>query len=447
VKAWVLCFLAVVVTFPSLGQSPAPVRPTPVIIPLATNLPPRTELMSQSARCRDILRANIFDFYIKCLDQTNGGYLEAMQTNTFIATGEKFLTLQARQLWFFSTIVNEGHDTNAAMQAARHGYVFLTQRFHDAKNGGFYSKVNDQGSPTDPRKHAYLNAFAIYGLSAYYRASKDRTALQAAQAAFTTLDRRAYDPVNGGYYEMFTEDWKPILDPKEPGYVGRNGHKTYNTHLHLMEAFAELYRIWPDETLRRRLTELVHINANTVRFPGADCNVDAFWPNWRYVEEPRNLRASYGHDIECAWLVIDAARTLGMSPYLFRPWAETLCRYSLEFGYDKEYGGFYNGGPIGKAADDLKKTWWVQAEALPAMLEMYRTTGDIRYYEAFKQTLDFVEEHQMAPQGSWWAERERDGTASQNASRTSMWQGAYHSGRAMMVCIRWLDALAARMPR
>jgi mannobiose 2-epimerase len=405
--------------------------------------PTREALQEQAARCRKILQTSIVDFYLPaCVDPVNGGYLESLRDGKFAPTGEKFLTLQGRQLWFFSTLAREGIEEKAALAAAKAGFDFLEGKMRDRRNGGYFAKVSDAGKPTDPRKHVYLNAFALYGLIAYHRASRDPQALAAAQELFRVLEAKAHDRQHGGYVELFSEDWRPITDPKEPGYVGAIGTKTYNTHLHVLEALAELYRVWPDPLVRERLAELVVINTNTVHHPDFNCNIDGWRADWSMVETPGNLRASYGHDVECAWLTLDAARALGQSPRLLRGWAEALCAYSLKYGYDRDHGGFFYTGPLGRPAEDTKKEWWVQAEALVSMLEMYRLTGKPEYYDAFRQTLDFVEKHQVAKEGSWWATRTADGSPKGDA-RSSMWQGAYHNGRSMLLCAKLLEELAA----
>ena len=163
--------------------------------------------------------------------------------------------------------------------------------------------------------------------------------------------------------------------------------------------------------------------------------------DWRMIETPANLRASYGHDVECAWLVLDAGRALGLPSALHRSWAEALCGYSLKYGYDRKHGGFFYTGPPGKPADDTKKEWWVEAEALVSMLELYRLTGKDEYYAPFAQTLDFVEKFQVAREGSWWATRNADGSPKVN-QRSSPWQGAYHNGRAMLLSAKLLEELA-----
>jgi len=128
------------------------------------------------------------------------------------------------------------------------------------------------------------------------------------------------------------------------------------------------------------------------------------------VDSPQNLRASYGHDVECAWLTMDAARSLKLSPDMLRGWAEALVGYSLSMVTIANMGGFITRVRWVKPAEDTRKEWWVEAEALVSMLEMYKLTGKGEYYDVFCQTLDFVEKHQVASEGSWWASRKADGS-------------------------------------
>ncbi len=406
--------------------------------------PAREALLEQAKRCRNILKSSLVDFYLPtAVDKDNGGYFESLRDGKLAPTGEKFLVLQARQLWFFSTLAREGIEKDAARNAAKAGFDFLERRMRDPRNGGYYAKVTDAGQPTDKRKHVYLNAFALYGLAAYHRAANEPKALEAAKDLFRVLEDKAHDRRNGGYCEFFTDDWQPISDPKENSYVGAPGTKTYNTHLHVLEALTELYRVWPDSLVKERLNELLVINTSTVRHPDFASNIDGWKPEWRLIEAASNLKASYGHDVECSWLALDAARALGQSPAMHRSWAESLCGYSMKYGYDRQHGGFFYTGPLGKPAEDTKKEWWVQAEALVAMLEMYRLTGRVEYYAAFSQTLDFVEKHQVAKDGGWWATRAADGSARGN-QRSSQWQGAYHNGRSMLNCAKLLEELAEK---
>jgi cellobiose epimerase len=372
------------------------------------------------------------------VDVENGGYHQELDQNGKFKAGEKFLTLQSRQLWFFSTLAAAGIQREPSLDAAKKGYDFIRKHFYDSARGGYYSKVSSEGKTVDDRKHAYLNSFALYALVEYYRATHDKEVLKQAMELFQALEEHAHDTKHLGYEEFFTSDWKLVTDPKESGYVGAIGVKTYNTHLHLMEAFTSLYRETHDELVGKRLAELIDINMKTVKHPEYPCNIDAWLPDWTIVNTPQNLRASYGHDIECAWLVIDAVEALGRDTRSVSDWSTAICKYSIEHGYDTKHHGFFYSGPLGKMADDRKKEWWPQSEALVAMLTMEKLTGDKKYRQLFDETLDFVEKYQVAPNGSWWATLQEDGSPSSNRSRTSMWQGAYHNGRSMLLCEKLL---------
>jgi mannobiose 2-epimerase len=390
-------------------------------------------------RCRRLLESSVVDFYLPaCVDNEYGGYLETIDGEGKFVGGEKFLTLQARQLWFFSTLAVADIHRAEALAAAHQGYRFLIEHFHDSQRGGYITKTARDGAPTDRRKHVYPNAFVIYALVEYHRASSDDRPLEQAMELFQTLEAHCYDREHGGYQEFFYEDWRPVQDPGESGYVGAIGTKTYNTHLHLLEAFAQLYRESNDALVARRLAELIQINTVTVKHPLHRCNVDGWLPDWTMIRTPRNLRVSYGHDVECAWLVLDAAEALSLQPALLRSWAQAMCDHAIRWGHDPVHHGFFYTGGLGVESDDRKKEWWTQTEALVAMLTMHRLTGEQRYRDLFEETLDFIETHQIAPDGGWWATLQQDGTVGENKTRTSMWQGAYHNGRALLLCEKLL---------
>jgi mannobiose 2-epimerase len=406
--------------------------------------PTAAQLKAQAVQCREILSNSLVNFYLpNALDRVYGGYKENLDARgAFTLTGEKFLTLQARHVWFFSALALEGIERERSLNAAKHGFTFIRDKMRDKKLGGYFSKVTDEGRPADPRKHAYLNSFALYAFAMYYRASNDREAQRAAIELFTTLDHFSHDSEHGGYIEFFNPDWTEVTNSTGGGYVGAVGVKTYNTHLHLMEAVAEFYRSVKDPRALERLNELIDINVDTVLYPTVNANVDAYHRDWTVVNEPNNLRASYGHDIECIWLAIDSAKVAGRSPSLYRTWAEKLAGNVMKFGYDRDRGGLFESGPLNEPANNKRKTWWVQAEALVGLLELYQLTGNLEYYEAFSKTLDFCAKNHVAQEGGWWATRNADGSPAPDKTRTSMWQGAYHAGRAMIESSHRLDQLA-----
>ncbi len=406
--------------------------------------PPADELRRQASRCRALLERSVIGFYLPAaVDTQHGGYLQdADERGVFRVAPERFLSLQARQMWLFSTLVAESvGPPETALPAARAGYDML-RRFRDDAHGGYHSKVSVDGQPIESRKELCLLSFALFALAAYHRASGEIRALDEAKQLFGELEAHAHDSRYGGYLELFDADWTPVQDQQVRSYWAWGGTKTQNGHLHMLESLTELHRVWPDELVVQRLGELVSILLVCVKHPSLNCTVTRWSPDWRMLRTPPEPRASYGHDLEGVWLVLEAARTLGWQDHALRGWAEGTTTYSLGYGYDPKHGGFYTEGPFGGRATDRRKEWWAQAEALVTMLELYRLTSDPGYYGVFAATLDFIEEHQVAPVGGWWSLLREDGSRVPKATLGSSFQDGYHSGRALMRCERLLDELA-----
>mmetsp|Transcript_4692 Transcript_4692/g.7285 ORF Transcript_4692/g.7285 Transcript_4692/m.7285 type:complete len:471 (-) Transcript_4692:254-1666(-) len=393
--------------------------------------PPSPAELTRLATDSQSLVTSIGTFYLASRDKVNGGFFEEVGANgDWYSRKHKFVILQARHVWLFSTLAKKNIRRAECLAAAESGFQFLQQSFLDRAHGGYFSEVQDDGTVVDSRKHMYFAAFVIYGLVAYYETTGDKQALQAALDLFEIVDKHAYDAMYGGYREFFYADWKPITDVSEPPWVGEINTKTYNTHMHLMEAFTALCRVAPDlKNIRSRLMELIMINLNTVSHPVVAGNIDAWSNDWHALP---NQRISYGHDMECVWLLFDAARVLGLSIGPIRKWALSVADYSIKYGFDNEHGGFFAAGEAGLQASDRRKVWWVQSEALVCMLELYTMTNDVKYYDAFKRSLEFVKKYQLAPEGGWWAMVNADGSHGKEMSRASMWQCGYHNGRAMM---------------
>lgn len=421
-------------------------KPTALLIALLIVLVGVLPCSAQDSNSVDVHRADqcrqqlekLTEFYLASVDPEHGGFLEELSEDGKFQCDEKFLTLQARQVWFFSRVAREGIREAETLAAAKSGYAFLTQHFHDAENGGYFAKTSTAGVPTDRRKHIYPNAFVIYALVEYHRATGEGEALERALELFGVLDANCYDQEHGGYQEFFYEDWRLITDPNEAGYVGAIDTKTYNSHLHLLEAFAQLYRETEDKRVGERLAELIEINTKKVRYPKGPYNVDGWNRDWSVIDTEKNMRASYGHDVECAWLVLDAAQALGQEPAGLQAWAESIVAYSMKYGYDHRYGGFFYTGSPYKLSDDRRKVWWTQNEAMVAMLVLHKRTGNARYRFAFEGTMNFLWNHQIEEDGSWWNTVNQDGSPTEYPSRSSMWQGAYHNGRSLLMCEKLL---------
>jgi len=391
-------------------------------------------------RLEKILAENIAPFWLaKSLDRENGGYIINFgPASEPRGAGTKALVTQARMVWYFARMARAGRDVPQNLAAAETGYRFLKEKMWDAKNGGFYWEVDPTGDrKLLPRKHLYGQSYGFYAVSEYYLASRRQDVLAFAARIFDVLEARAHDKTYGGYVEYFNEDWTSP-PAGELSYMGVPGDwKLMNTHLHLMEAMTTFYRASRLPAARERLIELIEIESNAVVRKDVGACTDKYRRDWTPILDGDFARVSYGHDIENVWLLADACEAAGLPVHPLLDLFHTLWNYSLQYGYDRSQGGFYDSGLIRQEADGRRKIWWVEAEAIVSALYMYRFTRDPQYLEVFDKTLEFIENHLVDwRNGEWHEFVAPDGQI--GGSKAHAWKAAYHNGRAMIECLQLL---------
>ncbi len=373
-------------------------------------------------------------------DTHRGGYLLADDAVKGRGTpAEKQIVTQSRMLWAFSLAQMEGYsDTNRNyLSAATQGYHFLLDHFLDRQNGGYYWTTDLAGRPVNDCKLLYGQAFTIYALVEYYRASGDRRALAHALDLYHAVQQHLYDTKNGGWFEHADRTWKP-LSPGDPrNEVEVIGYKSANSHLHWMEALTELYEATHDPDVKKSLAEALHINA-TYFYPDdpARCAFHRQF-DWQPVTVASSAGLSYGHNVEFAWLMIRAENVLGRKPSWQHFYA--LLNHALKNGYDHQRGGLYYHGFDDRPATDTEKIWWVQAEMLSALTDALKHKDDPRYAIALGQELQFIKTYQVNPvTGIWLYTVAADGKPVDTTLANS-WKANYHDVRAMM---KFVDAFA-----
>lgn len=406
---------------------------------------PATGPETYAREFEEVLNENILAFWHpRVIDRQNGGYHIRIGPNgEDLGPGPKALVTQARTLWLFARAARAGYgDRKALLEAADHGYRFLTERMWNARHGGFAWELDGDGrTPTRPKIHMYGQSFALYALGEYAMASGRKDVLAFARKVFDQWEQKAHDKQYGGYREFFNEDWTPAA-PGERSYMAGNADvKLMNTHLHLMEALTTYYSASKLPLARERLLELMAIESNAVVRKGITACTDQYQRDWTPILEGVGGRVSYGHDLENIWLLVDAAEAAGVpvGPYLdlFRENFD----YSMKYGWDPVHGGFWYSGWMRQPADNRTKSWWVQAEVLVSALTMYRLTRDPLYWRVFEETWAFVRTHQIDRKtGDWW--ETVDDQLRPRGNKAHAWKAGYHNGRAMIEGITLLRQLA-----
>ncbi len=363
-----------------------------------------------------------------CLDLTNGGYLLADPG----PTREKQLVTQTRMIWGFAHAHLKGLSDGKRnyLKAAEHGYRFLLAHFLDRENGGYYWKTDLAGQVTQPRKILYGESFAIYGLVEYYRASGDKAALTHALELYQVIQKRAHDAKSGGWYEHFQRDWQPILQHDNSIEVEVGGLKSANTHLHLMEALTELYDASKNPAVKKSLAEALKLNAQY--FYPKDAGESCFHrnPDWSVVADPKSAGLSYGHNVEFAWLMVRAEKTLGQRP----SWKQFQAHvdHALKYGYDWQRGGLYSRGMDNQPASDTSKVWWAEAELIAALSDAWQHQPEPAYGVALQKQIQFLREHQIDSKDGIWSDTVTAEGQPKSPSKAHSWKANYHDVRAIV---------------
>jgi mannobiose 2-epimerase len=355
---------------------------------------------------------------------------------------------QSRLTWLASqAALRYPKQSSAYLSYAHHGLRFLMERLWDAEWGGFFWAVSENGEPErGGEKHVYGLSFAIYAAAALFHASGNADALDSAKQSYFWLQAHAHDAVDGGWFEALTCAGVPILAPTESSArdsIGTAyGCKSMNTHIHLLESLTTLYEVWPDPALRKSLTEAFEIVRDKVAVESIGCLNLFFTPDWRALPD----HESFGHDVETAFLLIEAISALGY-PNDERTWtlARRIGDHALDYGWDTENGGFYDAGSVFGRAFGREKVWWVQAEGLNALLLLHGRFGSEtdRYWDAFCRQWDFIQAHQAdAVHHGWYSEVTREGAAVPGRIKSGGWTEGYHQGRALLTVSATLRLLA-----
>lgn len=361
---------------------------------------------------------NVLPFWTRYAPAPDGGfYGQVSRTGLADERADRGGVLNSRILWSYSSAFNSFKDSSYLAMADRSQKYFL-ENFIDKDNGGVYWLVKPDGSVSNASKYTYAMTYAIYGLVEHYRASSDRQSLDTAVELYNTLEAKGKDTVNGGYIESFTPDWQRLITYEN------NAPKTLNAHLHVMEAYAELYDVWPDESLRKNLEDVFHLITGVMY----DSERHHFLQYFDYVWESQSSDDSYGHDVETGWLLCRAADVLGEKSLkeTARKIALDVTRTCLQEGLsDKGY--MASGKYDGKISPFV--SWWQEIEPIIACVNAWQISGDTYFSDSALKIWNFVKETMIDKEYGEWFSDCMDGEPLTRGNKVSMWRCPYHTVR------------------
>ena len=386
------------------------------------------------------LTKNILPYWMGRVPDPDGGMYGRITGDDIVDPSAPIGNIMtARVLWTFASayrLFKDSGDPASAKQYLEMAVMarnLIINRFYDPEFGGTYWSLNPDQTPLDTKKQIYAIAFTIYGLAELNRATGDGKALEYAIKMFNSIEEHSFDAVRGGYFEAFTREWAEIEDMRLSD-KDANESKTMNTHLHVLEAYTCLYRVWKNPLLEERLRELISVFEQHII--GSDGHLKLFFDNdWNCGYET----VSYGHDIEASWLLHEAALVLGDAEVLER--VEALVPRIAEAageGFTHEGGMIYEKhGPEGHADGD--RHWWVQAETVVGYFNLWDHFGSQEGLEKALTCWEFIKGNLVDKEkGEWfWSIRE-DGSVNIEDDKAGFWKCPYHNGRMCMEIIERL---------
>ena len=422
---------------------------------------PETNKKTILKEMEHVLNQSFALWYPLSIDSTDGGYYSDINYKWQLQGKQnKMIVTQARHVWSASNAALFYEKYNYLPKFAAHGFNFLKKVMWDKKYAGFYDLVERDGKvlnqsgfglPGEKQiiKNAYGNAFAIYGLAAYYKVSKDTAALELAKETFNWLEKHSYDSEYGGYFQYLSRNGTPFKE----GYHGVPP-KDQNSSIHILEAFTELYTVWPKKILKERLTSLLHV----IR--------DKFVTNKGYLNlffkhdlSPMSYRdssseeikkhyeldhVSFGHDIETGYLMLEASKALGIKDDTATlRIAKKMVDHTIKNGWDNKIGGIFDGGYYFKGDKKIsmvKKTkeWWSQIEALNSCLMMSQIfpNDKMNYYMKFCEQWNYIKNYLIDKKygGFYWGGID-EVPGNKTYPKGTIWKADYHTTRGLINCI------------
>jgi mannobiose 2-epimerase len=377
---------------------------------------------------------NILDYWLKnTIDKENGGFIgEINHQNVINNNSEKGAVLNARILWSFSAAYAVEKNPEY-LKTAKRAFQYIKDYFFDKEFGGIFWSLQADGKPKDTKNQIYAIAFVIYGLSEFYKIFKNEDALELAQSLFYKIELYSKDYKNKGYLEAFTRDWQEIEDLRL-SEKDANEKKTMNTHLHIVEAYSNLYLIWPNPKLKDSIKEILEVIA-LYFINKYTWHLKLFFDeNWKEKEDV----ISYGHDIEAAWLLQWCAEAIEDEVLIknYQKYAVAFADATKE-GLDADGGLWYEYEPKEQKLI-AEKHWWPQAELWIGMINAWQLSKNEEFLEITEKNFEFVEKYIIDHKNGEWIWGVYADYSPILKDKAGFWKCPYHNSRACIELIKRL---------
>jgi N-acylglucosamine 2-epimerase len=385
--------------------------------------------MEQSAalhrQYRDALLGDVIPFWEKHSLDPHGGYWTCLDRQGNVYDTDKFVWLQARQVWTFSMLYNRLEKRTAWLDVARHGAEFLRTHGRDA-GGNWYFALNRDGEPLVQPYNVFSDCFAAMAFSQYALATGNEEARDIAVVSFRNVLRRQENPK--GSYSKVVPSTRPM--------------RSFALPMILLNLSREMEGIVPAEELRT-ITDAC-IGEVTRLFIDRETGLvfEHVAPDGSHPDTFDGRLLNPGHGLEGMWFLMELA-LLRHDTALAENALATALRI-LDHSWDPEYGGIFafmdaRGKPLQQLEWD-QKIWWAHLETLVALLMGYTRLGSQECRTWFERVHDYTWSHFPDPEyGEWFGYLNRRGEVLLPL-KGGKWKGCFHVPRCLFRCAQLLES-------
>jgi len=366
------------------------------------------------------------------IDEVNGGYFTCLDRQGKVYDTDKFIWLQARQMWMFSMLYNKLGKRQEWLDVALSGAEFLKKHGMDAE-GNWYFSLNREGTPLVQPYNIFSDCFAAMAFGQLYEATGISSHGDLARTTFENILKRRQNP-KGTYAK---------------GVPGTRNLKDFALPMILCNLVLELEHLLDaslvSETIQYGINEVME----TFYRPDEGIILEAVDVDGLFSDSFEGRLTNPGHGLEAMWFIMDLAERLGNRDLIQK--AADITLQLMEYGWDKTHGGiFYFLDVRKKPLQQLEwdqKLWWVHIEALIALAKGYLHTGDERFAQWFDKLHTYTWSHfPDAEFGEWYGYLNRQGEVLL-PSKGGKWKGCFHVPRGLFQLWKTLEAIGEKQQK
>lgn len=383
-------------------------------------------MKSYAAIYKNELLTEVIPFWEKySLDRQYGGYYTCIDQKNEIYDTDKFIWLQARQVWMFSSLYLKVENRPEWKEITLWGADFLEKYGRDLQ-GNWYFSLNQKGAPLVGPYNIFSDCFAAMAFGKLYQIEPRERYAQIARTTFENILARQANP-KGKYGKIVP---------------GTRDLQNFALPMILCNLSLELEHLLGSTEVKKVTNTVIDLIMNKFYHEESGLVLENISEKGEFVDCFEGRLLNPGHAIEAMWFIINLGLRNKDNDLVAK--AEQIMYRQLEHGWDEKYGGIFyfidlKGHPTQQLEHD-QKLWWVHLETLVALAKTYAYNQSPDAKKWFEKVHDYTWNHFRDKKngGEWYGYLNRQGEVLLPL-KGGKWKGCFHVPRALFEIWKTLD--------